>query len=215
MPLSAPRDSTIAVVGDGFGSLIVYSTAVYLGFRPEQITVYGPSEHPVTTYQQFALQPRPDGAPLRVGVALPAGRLADVRAARRVVAPQPGAAPPLDRGGATTPASPEILAEATTVAAAARLGRAARAGRRSAGSSAELERRPPHFVLYDEDAQLPRPREARDARARPRAALVPARARARRARTRAWPTAIVQAYEPKKYDARRPLRRDRRRASRR
>ena len=28
MPISTPRDSTIAVVGDGFGSLIVYATAV-------------------------------------------------------------------------------------------------------------------------------------------------------------------------------------------
>ena len=54
MPLSAPRDSTIAVVGDGFGSIIVYATAVYLGFRPEEITIYGPSDNPVKTYQQFA-----------------------------------------------------------------------------------------------------------------------------------------------------------------
>src|SRR5204862_1379805 len=52
--LSAPRDSTIAVVGDGFGSIIVYATAVYLGFRPEEITIYGPSDNPVKTYQQFA-----------------------------------------------------------------------------------------------------------------------------------------------------------------
>src|SRR3954447_9731525 len=54
MPTTAPRDSTIAVVGDGFGSLIVFSTAVYLGFHPEQITVYGTSDNPVGTYQQFA-----------------------------------------------------------------------------------------------------------------------------------------------------------------
>ena len=54
MPLSEPRDSSIAIVGDGFGSLIVYSTALYLGFRPEQITIYGPSDNPVGTYQQFA-----------------------------------------------------------------------------------------------------------------------------------------------------------------
>ena len=54
MPVSAPRDSTIAVVGDGFGSLIVYATAVYLGFRPQEITIYGPSDNPVKTYQQFA-----------------------------------------------------------------------------------------------------------------------------------------------------------------
>ena len=54
MAVDKPRDSSIAVVGDGFGSLIVYATAVYLGFRPEQITVYGPSDNPVGTYQQFA-----------------------------------------------------------------------------------------------------------------------------------------------------------------
>jgi hypothetical protein len=54
LPLTAPRDSAIAVVGDGFGSLIVYATAVYLGFRPEQITVFGPSDQAVATYQQFA-----------------------------------------------------------------------------------------------------------------------------------------------------------------
>src|SRR3989440_7611333 len=49
-----PRDSTIAVVGDGFGSLIVYATAVYLGFRPDEITIFGPNDNPVATYQQFA-----------------------------------------------------------------------------------------------------------------------------------------------------------------
>ncbi len=54
MPLNQPRDSSIAIVGDGFGSLIVYATAVYLGFRPEQITIYGPSDSAVGTYQQFA-----------------------------------------------------------------------------------------------------------------------------------------------------------------
>src|SRR5258708_40094929 len=54
MAVSGTRDSTIAVVGDGFGSLIVYSTAVYLGFKPEDITIYGPSDNPVGTYQQFA-----------------------------------------------------------------------------------------------------------------------------------------------------------------
>src|SRR5215211_3446498 len=54
MTLGQPRDSTIGIVGDGFGSAFVYTTAVYLGFRPEQITVFGPSGNPVATYQQFA-----------------------------------------------------------------------------------------------------------------------------------------------------------------
>ena len=38
------QDTTIAVVGDGFGSLMVYSTAVYVGFRREQLAVYGNAE---------------------------------------------------------------------------------------------------------------------------------------------------------------------------
>ena len=50
MPASAPRDSTLAVVGDGFGSLIVYSTAIYLGFRPEEIIA--PNRH------QMAAEPQ-------------------------------------------------------------------------------------------------------------------------------------------------------------
>jgi hypothetical protein len=54
MTLVQPRDSTIGIVGDGFGSALVYTTAVYLGFRPEQITVFGPNDNPVATYQQFA-----------------------------------------------------------------------------------------------------------------------------------------------------------------
>src|ERR1700733_3869103 len=54
MTASAPRDSVIAVVGDGFGSLLVQTTARYLGFENQQITVFGPSENPVGTYQQFA-----------------------------------------------------------------------------------------------------------------------------------------------------------------
>ena len=44
----------IAVVGDGFGSLFVYSTAVYLGFRPSQVTIFGTNDSPIDTYQQSA-----------------------------------------------------------------------------------------------------------------------------------------------------------------
>lgn len=48
------RDVTIAVAGDGFGSLLVHATAVYLGFEPEQIAVYGPAETAVSTYGGYA-----------------------------------------------------------------------------------------------------------------------------------------------------------------
>src|SRR3954469_6398212 len=54
MSQTAPEDATIAIVGDGFGSLIVYATAVYLGFAPSDIVIYGTNDTPVGTYQQFA-----------------------------------------------------------------------------------------------------------------------------------------------------------------
>jgi hypothetical protein len=54
MAADQPRDSTIAVVGDGFGSLMVYSTAVYLGFPAERVTIFGPNDNPIDTYQQSA-----------------------------------------------------------------------------------------------------------------------------------------------------------------
>src|ERR1700743_2475730 len=54
MTATAPRDSVIAVVGDGFGSPSGHATATYLGFDKEQISIFGPSTNPVGTYQQFA-----------------------------------------------------------------------------------------------------------------------------------------------------------------
>jgi hypothetical protein len=54
VPASVPRDSTVAVIGDGFGSLMVYATAIYLGFARDQVTIYGPSATPVETYSQLA-----------------------------------------------------------------------------------------------------------------------------------------------------------------
>src|SRR5918996_2602086 len=49
-----PEDVVIGVVGDGFGAILTYTTAVYLGFRPEQIGIFGENTNPVQTYQQFA-----------------------------------------------------------------------------------------------------------------------------------------------------------------
>ena len=49
-----PQDVVIGVVGDGFGALLIYTTAIYLGFRPEQIGIFGENTNPVQTYQQFA-----------------------------------------------------------------------------------------------------------------------------------------------------------------
>src|ERR1700735_3958443 len=54
MGAKSPRDSVIATVGDGFGSLLVHTTARYLGFQQDQLSVFGPSDNPVGTYQQYA-----------------------------------------------------------------------------------------------------------------------------------------------------------------
>ncbi|MDX6700240.1 MAG: hypothetical protein QOF26_466, partial [Baekduia sp.] len=41
-------------MGDGFGALLVYTTAIYLGFKPDQIGIFGKNLIPTSTYQQFA-----------------------------------------------------------------------------------------------------------------------------------------------------------------
>jgi hypothetical protein len=45
---------TIGVVGDGFGALLVYTTALYVGFKPDQVGIFGKNLVPTSTYQQFA-----------------------------------------------------------------------------------------------------------------------------------------------------------------
>ena len=48
------QDVAVGVMGDGFGALLVYTTAVYLGFAPDQIGIFGKNLIPTSTYQQFA-----------------------------------------------------------------------------------------------------------------------------------------------------------------
>ena len=196
----APQDSTIAIVGDGFGSLIVYSTAVYLGFRPDQIAIYGPNDEPGRDVPAVRLQPRADRAALRVRVALPARRLADVRAARRVVAPQPRAAVPL-RAAEVQPRRPGDPRRGRHRRSAGSAGTTtAYAGEGRLDQRASRNGDAPHFVLFDEDAQLHRPREARDARAAATARCRSRRCSRRRAQDPELADRIVQAYEPKTYD---------------
>jgi len=49
-----PQDVVIGVVGDGFSALHTYSAAVYLGFRPDQVGIFGTQTNPVHAYQQYA-----------------------------------------------------------------------------------------------------------------------------------------------------------------
>ena len=175
MPLNAPRDSTIAVVGDGFGSLIVYATAIYLGFEPEQIAIYGPSEHPVSTY------PATRGTSARPCCAPSPSRTSCRPTGRRSPSSTPG------RGAARAPLLPLDPAplqpgrpghphRGDLVGAAARLARAPRIrARRLDPPRSRAARRT--SSIFDEEREPARPRAPRHPRARPRAAGVPARAR--------------------------------------
>ena len=195
MPLTAPRDSTIAVVGDGFGSLIVYSTAVYLGFRPEDITIYGPSDNPVGTYQQFAYNLgqtvlRSESESHFLPADWPTFGQLDAWSRRSIA--------PLFRSirRRYNPGVPDILAEATVVEQ--KLGwndnryphRIGWLQRESAGA--------PHFVLYDEEANFAgRAKHVMLAVGHGPLAFPPVLAKAK-----ADPELgdrIVQAYEPKVY----------------
>ncbi len=150
MPTSSPRDSTIAIVGDGFGSLIVHSTAMYLGFAPQDLAVYGPSTNPVGTYQQFAFNLgqtvlRSESESHFLPADWPTFGQLDAWSRRSIR--------PLVRsiGRKYNPGVPEILAEAGAVAretgwedvrVPTRIGWVQR------------EENPAHFVLYDEEARM-------------------------------------------------------------
>ena len=52
-----PRDPVIALVGEGFGSLLVHWTARRLSLENREITILGTNDDPVATYHQYAHNP--------------------------------------------------------------------------------------------------------------------------------------------------------------
>jgi hypothetical protein len=199
MPLTGPRDATIAVVGDGFGSLIVYATAVYLGFRPEEVTIYGVSDNPVATYQQFAYNLgqtvlRSESESHFLPADWPT--FAELEAwSRKSLAP-------LVRSARRryNPGVPDILAQANVVARRlhwddqrypAKVGWMQRGG---------LDSGTPHFVFFDEKAQFAgRAKHVVLACGHGPLSFPPVLAKARK--DPAMADRIVQAYAPKQYDA--------------
>jgi hypothetical protein len=112
MTLAGPRDSTIAIVGDGFGSALVYTTAVYLGFQPEQITVYGPNANPEqgegregvsgpasSNRGRATAMPRANGTAMLAWEMSPACSNRPAAHPDRRVADEPGRAQPADPAG--------------------------------------------------------------------------------------------------------------------
>lgn len=197
MSASAPRDSVIAVVGDGFGSLIVHATARYLGFENNQITIFGPSDNPVGTYQQFAYNL---GQTVLRSESESHFRATDWPTFAQLDAWSHRSLKPLWR---TTirkynPGVAEILTEATVVA------------RRSGWEDARVPLRvgwlqrqmepTPHFVLYDEQANfIGRAKHVMLAAGHGPLSFPPVLAKARK--DPALAERIVQAYEPKQYSA--------------
>ena len=195
MPTTAPRDSSIAVVGDGFGSLIVYSTAIYLGFRPEDMTIYGTNNNPVGTYQQYAYNLgqtvlRSESESHFLPADWPTFAQLDawshrnpallMRSVRRKY----------------NPGVPEVLAEAGVVAR-----RLNWEGSRVPTRIGWLQRDngpPPHFVLYDEQARyVGRAKHVMLALGHGPLSYPPVLAKARE--DPALGDRIVQAYESKQY----------------
>jgi hypothetical protein len=185
----------IAVVGDGFGSLLVHTTARYLGFTNREVTVFGPSPDPVGTYQQFAHNLgqtilRSESESHFLAPDWPTFAQLDAWSRRSLT--------PLWR--TTTrkynPGVPEILTEATIVR------------RRLAWDETRVPTRvgwlqrdtqpTPHFVFYDEQANyIGRAKHVMLAPGHGPLSFPPVLAKART--DPALADRIVQAYEPKQY----------------
>src|SRR5919202_6005946 len=195
MPVAPPQDSTIAVVGDGFGSLLVHATARYVGFAPEQIRIYGTSTTAVGAYQRLAYHLgqtvlRSESESPFLPADWPTFAQLDAWAHRSVR--------PLVRSirRRYNPGVPEILTEATVVQRALGWDDArvpVRVG------WLQRERQPvPHFVLYDEQARLAgRAKHVMLALGHGPLSFPPVLARAREDPRLA--DRIVQAYEAKRY----------------
>ncbi len=195
MATTGIRDSTIAIVGDGLGSLIVYSTAMYLGFKPQDITIYGTSDNPVGTYQRFAYNLgqtvlRSESESHFLPADWPTFGQLDAYAHRSLA--------PLLRSARRkyNPGVPDILAEAGVVARRLNWD-GSRVSKRVGWLQRELDG-VPHFVLYDEEANLlGRAKHVMLALGHGPLAFPPVLAKAKR--DPAIADRIVQAYEAKRY----------------
>jgi hypothetical protein len=195
MGAKAPRDSVIAVVGEGFGSLVVHTTARYLGFTNEDITIFGTNDNPVGTYQQFAYNLgqtvlRSESESHFLAPDWPTFAQIDALAHRSPA--------PLYRSirRKYNPGVSEILTEAAVVAKRMKW-EDSRVSLRIGWLQREMNPTP-HFVLYDEQANfVGRAKHVMLAVGHGPLSFPPALAKARK--DRAIADRIVQAYEPKQY----------------
>ncbi len=183
------------MIGDGFGSLIIQATAIYLGFRHEDIAIFGPSPNPVGTYQQFAFNLgqtvlRSESESHFIPADWPT--FAQIDAWARL------SPAPLLRSirRKYNPGVPEILSEAGVVAA--RLGWERCRVPTRIGWLQRAEN-PAHFLLYDEDANLVgRAKHVMLALGHGPLSFPPALAKAKESDPEIA-ARVVQAYEAKQY----------------
>ena len=195
MPVDAPRDSVLAVVGEGFGSLLVHTTARYLGFENREISIFGPNLNPIDTYQQFAHNLgqtvlRSESESHFLAPDWPTFAQLDAWSHR--------SAAPLWRSirRKYNPGVREILTEATVVQRALSWDET-RVPVRVGWVQRELEPMP-HFVLYDEQANfIGRSKHVMLAPGHGPLSFPPVLAKARE--NPALADRVVQAYEAKQY----------------
>ncbi|MFN2594559.1 MAG: hypothetical protein ABR579_06695, partial [Actinomycetota bacterium] len=195
MTVTTPRDSTIAIVGDGFGSLMAFSTAVYLGFLPEEITIFGTNQNPIETYQQYAYNL---GQTVLRSESESHFLPADWPTFAQLDAWSRKSLSPLFRSirRKYNPGVGDVMAEATIVAR--RLGwNESRMPTKVGWVQRELSPNP-HFILYDEDARfIGRARHVVLSLGHGPLSFPPVLAKARD--NPALADRIVQAYEAKSY----------------
>jgi hypothetical protein len=195
MVLTAPRDATIAVVGDGLGSLQVYAAARYVGFGHGQVVIYGRNRSPIETYQQTAYNLaqtvlRSESESHFFPADWPTFAELDAWSRRSLA--------PLLRSARRryNPGVPEILTQATVVHQ--RLGWNEHRIPARIGWLQREDDPVPHFVLYDEEANfVGRAKHVMLALGHGPLSFPPALAKARENPLLA--ERIVQAYEPKQY----------------
>src|SRR5215213_12044865 len=190
------NDFSVGVVGDGFGALLVYVSAVYLGFRPEQIGIFGKNLVPTSTYQQFAWNLgqtvlRSESESHFLPADWPTFAQLDAWS-RKDPSPLLRSA-----GRKFNPGVPEILTEATLVSRM--LGYEDRViGDRHVGWIVREPGPPPYFSLYDEGAEpIGRAKHLMIAVGHGPLSFPGVYGEARE--NPATADRIVQAYEPKRY----------------
>ena len=62
MTASYPSDSVIALVREGFGSLLEHCTARYLGLKSRETTIFGANDDPGSDLPAALLSPTPGTA---------------------------------------------------------------------------------------------------------------------------------------------------------